>query len=211
MKILSVASLAIPDIKVVRFARFVDQRGYFTEPFRRGDVDSHPDLAFLRGIPLPQINESWSRAGVLRGLHFQWNPGMGKLVRTVSGRMVDLFLDIRIESPTFGQGAMYALKASDDDPSAEWIWVPPGFAHGSFFSTNTRIEYLCTSEWSPSCEAGVSPLAPDLDWSLCDPVLKQEFDDLITAGPLMSEKDRNAPTLSAWKVDSRSQHFRYNG
>lgn len=207
MKILSVASLALPDVKVIRFARFTDHRGYFTEPFRRSDFDQHPDLGFLRGLGLPQMNESWSKAGVIRGLHFQWNPFMGKLVRTVSGRMVDLFLDIRLGSPTFGRIAAHDMPASDEAPHGEWIWVPPGFAHGNFFSETSRIEYLCSGEYSPGCEAGLSPVAPDLDWSACDPGLKREFDALVASGAIISEKDTAGLTLTAWQADERAKHF----
>jgi len=209
MKILSVTPLVLPDVKVIRFARFSDSRGYFTEPFRRGDIDTHPDLAFLHGIPLPQMNESWSRAGVIRGLHFQWNPYMGKLLRTVSGRMIDLFLDIRLGSPTFGRLAAHDMPALDDAAHDQWIWVPPGFAHGNFFTEPSRIEYLCSSEYNPGCEAGLSPMAPDIDWSLCDPSLKREFDTVVGRGPTISAKDTAGLTLSAWRADVRSGNFVY--
>jgi dTDP-4-dehydrorhamnose 3,5-epimerase len=209
MKILSVSALAIPDIRVVRFARFADHRGFFTEPFRRSDIDQHPDLGFLRGVALPQINESWSRPGAVRGLHFQWNPVMGKLVRTVHGRMVDLFLDIRLGSPTFGKAAMHDMPAPAEEAWGEWIWVPPGFAHGNFFSVESRIEYLCSGEYSQGCEAGISPTAGDIDWSLADAGLKREFDALAAGAPLMSDKDRHAFTLAAWRADPRSQNFVY--
>jgi dTDP-4-dehydrorhamnose 3,5-epimerase len=210
MKILSVTDLAFPDVKVVRFARFADARGYFTEPLRRSDVDTHPDLRFLRGVALPQTNESWSRAGVVRGMHFQWNPFQGKLLRTLHGRMVDLFLDIRIGSPTFGQAAMYDMPSSPDQPYGEWIWVPPGFAHGNFFTVETRIEYLCTGEYSPGCEGAVSPLAPDIDWSRAEPGLRREFEAVLAAGPLMSDKDREAPALAGWARDERARYFTYD-
>jgi dTDP-4-dehydrorhamnose 3,5-epimerase len=209
MKILSVTSLAIPDVKVIRFARFADHRGYFTEPFRRSDIDRHPELEFLRDRALPQMNESWSRAGVVRGLHFQWNPSMGKLLRTLQGRMVDVFVDIRHGSPTVGQAAMYELPSADDRPYAEWIWVPPGFAHGNFYTMESRIEYLCSSEYNPACEAGISPLSPDLDWTPCEPGLREEFERLMRGSHLLSDKDRDAPTLSAWMADPRSHHFTY--
>ncbi|MCC7125630.1 MAG: dTDP-4-dehydrorhamnose 3,5-epimerase family protein [Acidobacteria bacterium] len=207
MKILSVTSLALPDVKVVRFARFPDSRGYFSEPFRRSDFDTHADLAFLHGVALPQMNESWSRANVIRGLHFQWNPFMGKLVRTISGRMVDLFLDIRLGSPTFGKIAAYDMPASDEAPHSEWIWVPPGFAHGNFFTVQSRIEYLCSGEYSPGCEAGLNPTTTDLDWSLCDAGLRQEFEALVGNGAIISDKDRAGLTLTAWQADERSQQF----
>ena len=209
MKILSVRPLVLPDVKVIRFARFIDNRGYFTEPFRRSDFDTHPEVGFLRGVALPQINESWSRAGVIRGLHFQWNPFMGKLVRTVSGRMVDLFLDIRLGSPTLGRIAAYDMPASDDVSHSEWIWVPPGFAHGNFFTETSRIEYLCSGEYSAGCEAGISPVAADLDWSGCDPSLKREFDGLAAGSAIISEKDAAGLSLAAWRADARAQNFVY--
>src|SRR5262245_54329953 len=111
MKILSVVDLALPGIKVIRFARFRDQRGYFTEPFRRSDVDSHAQLEALRGASFVQANESHSSANVVRGLHFQWNPFMGKLVRTITGHMVDIALDLRKGSPTLGKAIMYDMPS----------------------------------------------------------------------------------------------------
>ena len=209
MKILSVTSLALPDVKVVRFARFSDHRGYFTEPLRRSDFDRHPSLAFLADVPFVQMNESWSRAGVVRGLHFQWNPAMGKLVRCVHGRLVDLFLDIRLGSPTFGKIAAYDMPSSNDSGFGEWIWLPPGFAHGVFFTVDSRIEYMCTSEYNPDGEAGLSPVTDDLDWSLCDPGLKNEFDALVRQGIVLSDKDREGLSLAAWKADARAQQFTY--
>jgi dTDP-4-dehydrorhamnose 3,5-epimerase len=208
MKILSVKSLAIPDVKVVRFARFCDQRGFFTEPFRRSDFASHPELGCFRGVEFLQINESFSHAGVMRGLHFQWNPFMGKLVRTCQGRMIDMVLDIRQGSPSYGRIVAYDMPAANTDDAAEWIWVPPGFAHGNLFTEPTQIVYLCSGEYSPGCEAGISPLAADIDWSLCDPALKAVFDQ-VAATPIMSDKDRNGLTLAAWGGDPRRENFVY--
>ena len=168
MKILSVTTLAIPDVKVIRFARFCDARGYFTEPFRKSDLQAHPQTGFFRGLEFTQANESFSRPGVIRGLHFQWNPYMGKLVRTIAGRMVDLVLDIRKGSPCQGKIIAYDMPSRVDDDYGTWIWVPPGMAHGNLFTEPTQIEYYCTGEYSPGCEAGISPLSGELDWSLCD-------------------------------------------
>ena len=175
MKLIDVEPLCIDAVKVVRFGRFPDARGYFAEHFRRSDFQESEELSFMRGVELLQANESYSRQGTIRGLHFQWNPYMGKLVRTVSGRMVDMFLDIRKGSPTFGKAACYDMPADPGADHQEWIWVPPGFAHGNFFSETTLIEYFCTGEYSPGCEAGISPLADDIDWSLCDAELKGEL------------------------------------
>jgi dTDP-4-dehydrorhamnose 3,5-epimerase len=210
MKILEISRLEIPEIRVLRFARFIDDRGYFTESYRQSDVEADASAAFLRGSPFVQVNESYSHAGVVRGLHFQWSPFMGKLVRTVSGRMVDLVLDIRLGSPTFGKIIAHDMPSRSSLGSCEWIWVPPGFAHGNFFTEPTIIEYFCTGEHAPGSEAGVSPLSEDLDWSLCSPELRREFDDLVSRGAVISDKDQAAETLTSWKADVRSVNFRYD-
>lgn len=205
MKLLNIQSFEFPGIKVVRFGRFRDERGYFAEPFRASDL-----IDQLEGLEggVVQSNESFSRVNTIRGLHFQWNPFMGKLVRTLSGRMVDLFLDIRKGSPTFGKVSAYALPYDRQADFAEWIWVPPGFAHGNFFSEDSSIEYFCSGEYSPGCEAGICPFASDLDWSLCPKELKSEFDSLAKKA-IISEKDKNAMSLSQWKEDLRSDNFIY--
>lgn len=209
MQIINVKSLIIPEVKVIRFARFCDPRGYFTEPFRRSDFKNHPETAeVFRDVEFVQMNESLSRCGVLRGLHFQWNPYMGKLVRTISGHMVDIVLDIRKGSPTYGKGFMYDMPASPEADYSEWIWVPPGFAHGNYFNGDTVIEYFCNGEYSQGCEAGVAPYAGDIDWSLCDPALKAGFDNLQQSA-IMTDKDRNGLSFSDWDSDPRSAKFMY--
>jgi dTDP-4-dehydrorhamnose 3,5-epimerase len=135
---------------------------------------------------------------------------MGKLVRTISGRMVDLALDIRLDSPTFGKIVAFDMPYSSATEYSEWIWVPPGFAHGNYFTEETIIEYFCTGEYSPGNEAGVSPLAGDIDWSLCASALREEFQALVEEGAVISEKDRNAGSLSDWQIDPRSANFRYS-
>jgi len=207
MKILDVKGLAMSDVKVIRFGRFGDARGFFAEHFRKSDFGTHPRLGFMAGVEFSQCNESFSRPGTIRGLHFQWNPYMGKLVRTLSGRMTDMILDIRKGSPTFGQIILYDMPAGKDDEFGEWIWLPPGFAHGNFFSEVSHIEYFCSGEYSPGCEAGISPLSPDIDWSLCDPDLKKEFESVAKANPLMTEKDRTGHTLASWTANPDSDRF----
>lgn len=209
MKILNINELKIPEVKTIRFARFRDHRGYFTEHFRRSDFNNNPLTAFLKDTEFVQSNESFSQAGTIRGLHFQWNPVMGKLVRTVYGHMIDLVLDIRIGSPTFGRIIAHDMPSNKDDDAAEWIWVPPGFAHGNVFPRDTVIEYFCSGEYSPGCEAIISPLATDLDWSLCAPNLKDIFDSVSAKTELMTDKDRNGLSVATWKKDARSESFIY--
>ena len=209
MKIAAVTRLAFPEIAVIRFARFRDHRGFFTEHYRASDLGGHPELAEFRGIHFCQMNESFSRTGTIRGMHFQWNPFMGKLVRPVFGRLIDLILDIRKGSPTFGRMIAQDMPAALDTEFAEWIWVPPGFAHGVLFPEDTLIEYFCSGEWSPGCEAAISPLSPDVDWSLCAPSLKAIFDRIAATTERITNKDRLAPGVAAWAADPRSENFLY--
>jgi len=209
MKLLEVRTLSIEAIKVVRFARFCDHRGYFTEHFRESDFGSHPKMGFMKGVKFVQCNESYSKKGTVRGLHFQWNPYMGKLVRTLTGRMVDMVLDIRKGSPTVGKIICYDMLADHKADYSEWIWVPPGFAHGNFFTEDTMIEYFCSGEYSPGREAGISPLAEDIDWSLCDQGLKKEFADIAPSTNLITDKDKDGFSLDRWQNDKRSDNFIY--
>jgi len=209
MKLIAVTRLGIEGIHAIRFGRFCDHRGYFAEQYRRSDMARHPDLGFMKGVEFVQANESFSRRGTVRGLHVQWNPYMGKLVRTLSGHMIDMILDIRKGSPTFGKIICYDMPAGVDRDYNEWIWVPPGFAHGNFFLEDTLIEYFCSGEYSQGCEAGISPLASDIDWSLCDPALKSLFDTVGRTTSLITDKDRNGFTVAAWKNDGRSDNFIY--
>lgn len=210
MKITEVKALPISSVKTIKFARFRDQRGYFTEHYRRSDLENHPEARFMKKVSFVQCNESFSRKGTLRGLHFQWNPYMGKLVRTVSGHMIDIFLDIRKGSPTFGKAYLHDMPANPEADSQEWIWVPPGFAHGNIFPADTVIEYLCSGEYSQGCEACISPFAPDIDWSLCDKALKATFDAAAAStATLVTDKDRNGFSLAAWVKDERSENFKW--
>jgi dTDP-4-dehydrorhamnose 3,5-epimerase len=208
MKILEIRSLAIPDVKVVRYARYHDDRGYFTETFRKSDLLGHANAGGFQGVEFKQCNESCSLAGVIRGLHFQWNPNQGKMVRAIAGHIIDLALDIRKGSPTLGKIIAYDLPASPEAAFGDWIWLPPGFAHGACMLETSMIEYFCSAEWAPGNETGISPLATDLDWSLCDPALKAHYDRTL-ASALLSPKDRHGFSLAGWCNDPRSDNFVY--
>ena len=207
MKITEIKSLNIPEIKIISFARFTDERGYFTESFRKSDLLNHPQMDSMGSFEFSQLNESYSKMNVLRGLHFQWNPYVGKMVRVLSGHMVDLALDIRKDSHTYGKIVGYEMFSSQKREGDECIWVPPGFAHGLFFMKPSKIEYICSGEHNPRCEIAISPLAEDIDWSLCESRLKENFDNLISNVALISEKDRNGLTLKKWYEDDRSENF----
>jgi dTDP-4-dehydrorhamnose 3,5-epimerase len=201
MKILEIRSLEIPEVRVIKFERFLDYRGYFTEHYRSSD------LAEVIGLNIQQCNESYSKKYVMRGLHFQWDPYMGKLIRTVSGHMVDMILDIRKGSPTFGNIILYDMPVDREKNYQEWIWVPVGFAHGNFFLKDTTIEYLCSGEYSKN-ESGVSPLSDDINWSLCNKNMRDLFVD-ISSKAIISEKDKKGLTITQWLGRGDSNVFVY--
>jgi len=209
MKLSDVKTLQIQAVKIIRFARFCDHRGYFTEHFRRSDFKNNKAMGFMKDVEFVQCNESYSKKDTVRGLHFQWNPYMGKLVRTLRGRMIDMVLDIRKGSPTFGKIILYDMPTNHEAAYHEWIWVPPGFAHGNFFTEDSMIEYFCSGEYSPNCEACISPLAKDIDWGLCDPDLKQLFDSIAPSTTLITDKDKNGYTITDWKNCGQSSNFIY--
>lgn len=210
MKILAIKNLPLPEVKIIQFARFLDQRGYFTEYFRKSDLYQYPGFDFFLKNELAQANQSYSKKDTIRGLHFQWNPFMGKLVRVITGSMIDIILDIRKGSPSYGKILMYKMTASLELDHDEIIWVPPGFAHGNLFLEDTIIEYLCTGEYNPNCEAGISPFAEDIDWSLCDQELKNIFDQVSRKTELITIKDRNGFSCKEWKRSENSNNFLYS-
>ncbi len=83
------------------------------------------------------------------------------------------------------------------------------FICSNFFTEDSTIEYFCSGEYSPGCEAGISPLADDIDWSLCDPELKKLFDGIAPTTDLITDKDKNGFTVKAWGSDERSDNFIY--
>lgn len=112
-----------------------DERGSFSEIWRNELFD----------IDFKQINQSVSKIGTFRGLHYQWDKPQGKLIRVDNGSAIFLELDIRSYSPTFGKVDTFELNANTNN----WLWVPPGFANGFFaLERDTRITYMCTEYWS---------------------------------------------------------------
>lgn len=207
MVIIEIKSLAIPEVKVIRYKRFVDDRGYFTETYRRENFEN--ELAdVLPGFRIEQVNESRSKKGVIRGLHIQWNPFQGKLVRTLYGHMVDLAVDVRPGSPTFGKGIMYDMPANLDKDYGEWIWIPVGFVHGNFYLEDSAIEYFCTGKWSQGNEASIYPFSEEIDWSLVDSKTLEKFKALKDKA-IISEKDRNGISLKEWLESDFSRLFEY--
>lgn len=197
MKILSVTPLALPEVYLLKVARFVDDRGYFTETLRIGDVAQIAQIPYFAQATWHQINESSSQAGVVRGMHVQWNPHMGKLIRALDGTLIDLIMDVRVNSKTFGHIIGYELHYHKDENYQDMVWVPPGFAHGFMALTQCRMEYICTGWWNPSSERALTLYDHHINWSLMDVSMRETIQATLP-NAIMAEKDKNGLTLEAW-------------
>ncbi len=158
---------------------FEDERGYFFESFNEEKFS-----AAGLNITFRQDNESKSRKGVLRGLHFQAPPfEQGKLVRVIRGSVLDVAVDIRRKSPTYGSWESIVLSGQN-----KWMyWIPPGFAHGFVTQEDdTVFFYKCTNVYNKASEGSVRWNDPvlDIDWGISDPVI--------------SDKDKLAPGFAGF-------------
>ena len=150
----------------VQLKSFADDRGFFTERFRE-------NLFKEAGLPTHFVQENFSRSkpGVLRGLHYQWNPRQGKFVTCTRGRIFDVAVDIRAGSPTLGRH----VSARLDGATPSWLWIPAGFAHGFFVEGNEEADvlYKVDDYWNGGGESGILWNDPDLkiDWPVKTPLL----------------------------------------
>lgn len=184
----------IPDVLIVEPRVFADHRGTFYEVFRSTTYEEH-------GLPahFTQANHARSRRGVIRGLHFQWEPAMGKMMRVTRGSAFMVAVDIRRGSPTLGQ--WHGMVGTPEE--RRQVWAPAGFARGfCALEDDTEMQYLCTGTYNPSCEAGIRWDDPDvgIEWPLPG-----------GQPPILSEKDTLAPTLSEWLERPESRHFQVPG
>jgi dTDP-4-dehydrorhamnose 3,5-epimerase len=199
MVIESIKNLLIPDVKVLRYQRKLDERGYFSETLNIADFKSEADHDFLKTFAFVQSNESYSKKNVFRGLHFQTHPKMGKLIRCISGHMIDFSLDVRKDSLTFGKIVAYDMPAHADRSFGEWIWVPSGFAHGSLFLENSVIEYFCTDAYSSAGDSGINIFGEGIDWNMTDEGLRDLFAPNKTTDFIMSDKDTTALSFKEFR------------
>jgi dTDP-4-dehydrorhamnose 3,5-epimerase len=164
---------------LIQPTRFGDSRGFFAETFR------HATLAERFGITVDFVQDNHSRSvrGVLRGMHFQPEPPAAKLIRCARGAIVDVLVDIRPESDTFGRWEAYGL----DDENLRMLYAPVGFAHGfCVVSDVADVLYKQTAYWSPDVDRGFAPDDPEvgIEW----PVPPAER--------VVSERDRTAPPFA---------------
>lgn len=177
----------LPDFYVVSALRRQDDRGFFEEVFR---ASLFSDL----GLPttVVQVNHSRSNMGVTRGLHFQWQPAMGKTMRVTRGEAYLVAVDIRPDSPTLGQ--WYGHRTTEEDSTL--LIGPAGFARGfQSLSEVTDVEYFTTGEYNGACESGIrwNDPAIGIEWPLSSPVL--------------SDKDAVAPGLAEWLSRPEASQF----
>ncbi len=157
---------------------FHDERGYFFESF-------HSKVFQSNGLPFEfvQDNQSFSKKGVVRGLHLQKGKhAQGKLVKVMTGSVLDVVLDIRPESKTFGKHAKFILSSEKNN----MLWVPPGFAHGFAALEDSIFYYKCTAPYNKDAESGIVWNDPEIaiDW---------EVDQ-----PMVSNKDQQLPDFKAF-------------
>jgi dTDP-4-dehydrorhamnose 3,5-epimerase len=175
-----VITTPLPEVLLFEPVVFGDERGYFFESFRQDVFEQHAGRrAFV------QDNESFSRYGVLRGLHYQKAPyAQGKLVRVIQGSVLDVAVDLRKGSPNFGKHAAELLS----DENHRMLWIPPGFAHGFAVLSSTAIfSYKCDAYYAPNHEAGVRWDDPSIgiDWRL--PLADISLSDKDTRQPLLHD------------------------
>ena len=179
---MDIVKTEINDILIIEPKVFGDNRGYFFESFSEKDFSSQ-----VREVKFVQDNESKSRYGVLRGLHFQKPPhAQSKLVRVVKGAVLDVAVDIRRGSPTFGQHV--AVELTEDNHRQ--LFIPRGFAHGfAVLSEEVIFQYKCDNFYAPQSEGAIAWDDPDLeiDWRI--PVDKVVLSEKDMANPRLKDAD----------------------
>ena len=203
MKIISIKELEISEIKIIRFEKFNDARGYFSEVYNENDFEKQ--CRFLKDYKFKQVNEVFSHKNTFRGLHFQFAPKMGKLVRLIYGKLFDFALDLRQNSPTYKHIVGCEIEATCE--FSEWIWLPPGFAHGALLLENSMMEYFCTGTYSPESERTISIFSEEINWSKCDEKIFSEFSKIDKSTLKIKERDLNAMSISDWEKEEFSKIF----
>jgi dTDP-4-dehydrorhamnose 3,5-epimerase len=186
---MSIESSPLPDMVVLVPEVFQDSRGFFMETFRE-------DQFKALGLPtrFVQDNHSRSAKGVVRGLHFQWEPPMGKLMRVTAGTAFLVAVDIRKGSPSLGRWAGVVASAEN----RRQVWAPAGFARGfCVLSDFAEIQYKCTGIYNGKAESGIL-------WN--DPAIGIEW-PIAPSEAQLSEKDARAQTLAQWLDSPMSENF----
>src|SRR6266478_3839318 len=186
-----IESRYLEDVVVVVPQAYRDERGFFMETYR---TDQFEKL----GLPTKFVQDKqfFSRKVVIRGLHFQWDPPMGKLMRVTRGTAFLVAVDIRKGSPTLGKWAGFEVSAEN----MKQVWAPAGFARGFCALTDAvEVQYKCTGIYNSKAESAVRWDDPEI--GIAWPLQSQ----------IISEKDRKAQTLAEWLASANARHFAYAG
>jgi dTDP-4-dehydrorhamnose 3,5-epimerase len=182
MEKFKVIETPIRDLIIIETKIFRDDRGFFVESY---NLREFSNLGV--NVNFVQDNHSFSRKGVLRGLHFQLKHLQGKLVRVVFGKVFDVAVDLRLNSPTFGN--WYGVELTEDNGLQ--FYIPPGFAHGFIaLEDNTHFLYKCTDFYFPEDELGIV-------WN--DPVLNIQWPIDQVNEVIISDKDKKLPSFNEMK------------
>lgn len=180
----------LEDCYIIEPNKFGDERGYFSPYFIQSDFD---ELGFERVV---QANRSKSSKGVVRGLHFQKEPKcQAKIVEVIKGSAIDVVVDMREDSPTFGRWTKVFLSENNN----RQLFVPRGFAHGFVsLEDNTVFHYLIDNDYAPELEGGILWNDPEvgIDW-------ENIFEEYNIAKPILSPKDTIREPLSKCKIKFR--------
>jgi dTDP-4-dehydrorhamnose 3,5-epimerase len=175
------------EVVVLEAKAFADHRGYFMEAYRE-------DRFLEMGLPgnFVQDNHSYSKKGVVRGLHFQWDPPMGKLMRVTRGAAFLVAVDLRVGSPTLGKWV--GIEATAEN--RKQVWAPASFARGFCALTEgVEVQYKCTGVYNAKAESAIrwDDQEIGIEWPVREVII--------------SEKDRNAQTLAQWLKSENAQQF----
>lgn len=184
-----VESRHLGEVVVLVGKPYEDSRGYFMEAYREDE---------FRRLGLPSVfvqdNHSYSRKNVVRGLHFQWDPPMGKLMRVTRGAAFLVAVDLRLGSPTIGKWV--GIEATAEN--RRQMWAPASFARGFCALTDdVEVQYKCTGIYNPNAESAIRWDDPSIgiNWPVRE--------------AMVSEKDRGAQTLAEWLTSPNARHFTY--
>lgn len=176
---MTITPFALPGLYLIEPKVFQDERGFFLESYRK-------DLLAAAGIHSEFVQDNHSRSvrGTIRGIHFQSHPGQDKLVRCTAGAILDVAVDLRSTSPTFGKWAGIELSAGN----RRLLFIPAGFAHGFAVLEDAEVQYKCSEFYNPATESGIMWNDPEIgvEWGIAEPVL--------------SVRDQTNPTFAQWRA-----------
>ena len=178
---------SLADVLIIHPKVFEDERGFFMEVHSQDEFEAG-------GLSLNFVQDNHSRSclNTLRGLHFQWEPAMGKLMRVTRGKAFLVAVDVRKNSPNLGK--WFGIEVTEEDKRQ--VWAPAGFARGfCALSEVVDIQYKCTGTYNSLCESGIL-------WS--DPEIGIKWP---VANPILSDKDVKAQTLNQWLARPESRNF----